>query len=76
MPDESEIEISVWRKTDNRRVWYEWLVETFVTIPGSSTLDRRESSSSRTSTAATNSRVRLSCSKLHNANGKYSSMNL
>ncbi|EHK98993.1 putative protein arginine N-methyltransferase 5 [Glarea lozoyensis 74030] len=31
-PDDSELEISVWRQTDDRKVWYEWLVEAFVMV--------------------------------------------
>jgi len=34
-PDDSELEVSIWRQTDDRKVWYEWLVEAFVMIgPG------------------------------------------
>ncbi|CCU82644.1 protein arginine N-methyltransferase HSL7 [Blumeria hordei DH14] len=29
-PDDSEVEISMWRQTDDRKVWYEWIVEAFV----------------------------------------------
>ncbi|RKF65814.1 Protein arginine N-methyltransferase skb1 [Golovinomyces cichoracearum] len=29
-PDDSELEVSIWRQTDDRKVWYEWLVEAFV----------------------------------------------
>lgn len=31
-PDDSELEISIWRQTDDRKVWYEWLVEAFVMV--------------------------------------------
>lgn len=31
-PDDSELEVSVWRQTDDRKVWYEWLVEAFVMV--------------------------------------------
>ncbi|KAI1006161.1 hypothetical protein K3495_g2061 [Podosphaera aphanis] len=31
-PDDSELEISMWRQTDDRKVWYEWLVEAFCMI--------------------------------------------
>ncbi|KAF2185298.1 arginine N-methyltransferas-like protein [Zopfia rhizophila CBS 207.26] len=31
---ESELEISMWRQTDDRKVWYEWLVESFITVGG------------------------------------------
>jgi len=29
-PDDSELEVCIWRQTDDRKVWYEWLVEAFV----------------------------------------------
>ena len=31
-PDDSELEVSIWRQTDDRKVWYEWLVEAFVLV--------------------------------------------
>ena len=32
VPDESELEVSVWRLTDDCKVWYNWMVETFVVL--------------------------------------------
>lgn len=32
LPDDSEVEISIWRQTDDRKVWYEWIVEAFVVV--------------------------------------------
>ncbi|KAI9667416.1 MAG: methyltransferase protein [Bathelium mastoideum] len=32
VPDESELEVTVWRLTDDRKVWYNWMVEAFVLI--------------------------------------------
>ncbi|KAM3153852.1 Protein arginine N-methyltransferase 5 [Botrytis cinerea] len=32
IPDDSEVEVSFWRQTDDRKVWYEWLVEAFVMV--------------------------------------------
>lgn len=32
VPDESDIEVSMWRQTDDRKVWYEWYVEVWRTI--------------------------------------------
>ncbi|KAK4494510.1 hypothetical protein PRZ48_014808 [Zasmidium cellare] len=29
VPDDAEIEVSMWRQTDDRKVWYEWFVEVF-----------------------------------------------
>ncbi|KAI9846553.1 MAG: methyltransferase protein [Thelocarpon superellum] len=31
-PDSSELDISIWRQTDDRKVWYEWMVEAFVVV--------------------------------------------
>jgi len=31
-PDDSELEISMWRQTDDRKVWYEWMVEAFAVV--------------------------------------------
>ncbi|KAG0651580.1 Type II arginine N-methyltransferase [Hyphodiscus hymeniophilus] len=31
-PDDSELEVSIWRQTDDRKVWYEWLVEVFAMV--------------------------------------------
>jgi len=35
VPDGSELEVSMWRQTDGRKVWYEWMVESFATLGGS-----------------------------------------
>ncbi len=32
LPDNSEVEVSIWRQTDDRKVWYEWMVEAFVLL--------------------------------------------
>jgi protein arginine N-methyltransferase 5 len=32
LPANSEVEVSFWRQTDDRKVWYEWLIESFMTI--------------------------------------------
>ncbi|EMD61482.1 hypothetical protein GGP41_004089 [Bipolaris sorokiniana] len=34
LPANSEVEVSFWRQTDDRKVWYEWLVESYVMING------------------------------------------
>jgi protein arginine N-methyltransferase 5 len=34
LPANSEVEVSFWRQTDDRKVWYEWLVESFMVING------------------------------------------
>jgi protein arginine N-methyltransferase 5 len=33
-PDNAEIDVSMWRCTDDKKVWYEWCVEAFVRVPG------------------------------------------
>lgn len=37
MPDNAEVEVSMWRQTDDRKVWYEWVVEAFLRISGKKT---------------------------------------
>lgn len=34
IPDEAEMDVSMWRQTDDRKVWYEWVVEVFVRVKG------------------------------------------
>ncbi|KAH7414544.1 PRMT5 arginine-N-methyltransferase-domain-containing protein [Phaeosphaeria sp. MPI-PUGE-AT-0046c] len=34
LPANSEVEVSFWRQTDDRKVWYEWLVESFMNVGG------------------------------------------
>ncbi|KAF2094784.1 arginine N-methyltransferas-like protein [Rhizodiscina lignyota] len=34
IPDDSELQVSMWRQTDDRKVWYEWIVESFVNVGG------------------------------------------
>ena len=29
MPDDGEIVVHMWRQTDERKVWYEWMVEVY-----------------------------------------------
>ncbi|ODQ65175.1 PRMT5-domain-containing protein, partial [Nadsonia fulvescens var. elongata DSM 6958] len=33
LPEQSEIDISLWRKTDDKNVWYEWALESFLRVP-------------------------------------------
>jgi protein arginine N-methyltransferase 5 len=33
-PDEAVVDVSMWRVTDDRKVWYEWCVEAFVRVGG------------------------------------------
>jgi type II protein arginine methyltransferase len=50
-PDSSELDISMWRQTDDRKVWYEWMVEAFLVVS--------EGGSKR--------RVRIGISELHSS---------
>ncbi|KAH0143716.1 protein arginine N-methyltransferase HSL7, partial [Aureobasidium melanogenum] len=34
IPTGAEIEVSMWRQTDDRKVWYEWQVEVFASLNG------------------------------------------
>lgn len=34
LPPNSEVEVTMWRQTDDRKVWYEWLVESYIRIGG------------------------------------------
>ncbi|KAK9480904.1 PRMT5 arginine-N-methyltransferase-domain-containing protein [Lipomyces japonicus] len=70
VPDDSEIEISIWRRTDNRKLWYEWVIETFAAVPD---LSGRNSLAS-TDSGLSSRRIRLGSSGLHNSGGKHSSM--
>jgi protein arginine N-methyltransferase 5 len=64
--DDSEIDISMWRLTDGRKVWYEWSVEAFALI-GLSVPGR---------TSNTVRRIRTGSTILHNSEGQHSSMQL
>ncbi|KAI9774274.1 MAG: methyltransferase protein [Geoglossum simile] len=42
-PDLCELDVSIWRQTDDRKVWYEWMIEAFLLngdVPGSSATTR------------------------------------
>jgi type II protein arginine methyltransferase len=30
IPDNGEVGVSMWRKSDERKVWYEWMVDVYV----------------------------------------------
>ncbi|KAF2761499.1 Skb1 methyltransferase, partial [Pseudovirgaria hyperparasitica] len=32
IPEDSQLDISMWRQTDDRKVWYEWLVESYIRL--------------------------------------------
>ena len=31
-PQDTELEVSMWRQTDDTKVWYEWLVEVYAWV--------------------------------------------
>lgn len=33
LPSKSELQVSIWRTTNDRRVWYEWHAESFMSVP-------------------------------------------
>jgi len=33
LPSNSELQVSIWRLTTDRRVWYEWHAESFMNVP-------------------------------------------
>ncbi|PPQ67483.1 hypothetical protein CVT25_006024 [Psilocybe cyanescens] len=35
LPSSSELQVSIWRITNDRRVWYEWHAESFISVPNS-----------------------------------------
>ncbi|KAI9672041.1 MAG: methyltransferase protein [Trizodia sp. TS-e1964] len=36
IPDNAELDVSMWRQTDDRKVWYEWMVEAFMQVQAGS----------------------------------------
>lgn len=66
VPDASELRVTMWRKTDDRRVWYEWIVDVFISAgpppPGTST------TSASSKLKGTRSRkIRVGGSELHSS---------
>ncbi|KIW99977.1 uncharacterized protein Z518_10905 [Rhinocladiella mackenziei CBS 650.93] len=47
VPDNSELTVTMWRKTDDRRVWYEWLVDVFIYLPTSHIYTYTQASTSK-----------------------------
>lgn len=33
LPNNSELQVSIWRVTNTRQVWYEWHAESFISVP-------------------------------------------
>ena len=34
VPDQGEVVVDMWRRTDERKVWYEWKIDVFVLVGG------------------------------------------
>lgn len=50
--DNSEACVSFWRITDGRKVWYDWMVETFAFVPNSGPVSPSPARSDAMTTAA------------------------
>jgi len=42
IPDNAEMEVTMWRQTDDRKVWYEWVVEVFEATAAAESKKRRK----------------------------------
>ncbi|KAK5018144.1 hypothetical protein LTR16_001775 [Cryomyces antarcticus] len=62
LPSASELEVSMWRQTDDRKVWYEWMVEAYVSIG-----DAGNSNNGKRQASGNGRRMRLACSELHSS---------
>lgn len=62
-PDNSEIVVHMWRQTDERKVWYEWMVEVFASAG-----DIADGKGKSRDTGKTRKkRIRLAGSELHSS---------
>ena len=68
LPDQSELTIHLWRQTDDRKVWYEWLVDAYVVIPETGNLDLEQHRTDEASQQQISGRrVRIGGSELHSS---------
>lgn len=77
--DDSEVDISFWRLTDGRKVWYEWAVETYAIVKTSSNdpnTTHNSNTSRRSSSTSTVKRIRTGSSEIHNSGGRFYAMML
>ena len=58
VPANSTLVVNMWRQTDGRKVWYEWLVESFLDIGNDAK-----------GTGSKGQRIRLGSSELHSSVG-------
>lgn len=72
----SEVDVSMWRLTDGKRVWYEWTVESYYK-PGVGALGTAlMSPATAAQSPKQRRRVRTGMTELHNGNGQYFAMDL
>lgn len=64
VPDNAELSVSMWRKTDDRRVWYEWIVDVFVNLPSPSSSSNGKGNAHN---GHRGKKVRVSGSELHSS---------
>lgn len=73
LPDASELRVTMWRKTDDRRVWYEWIVDVFVSAPLTANNANSNSNSSKPkgkelkTVAVKAKKIRVGGSELHSS---------
>jgi len=80
LPDNSELSVTMWRRTDDRKVWYEWIVDVYIYLlqhppRPSSTLhpaadekqEQRKDPSSARGRREGSRRVRIGGSELHSS---------
>ncbi|KAJ6264959.1 hypothetical protein Dda_1113 [Drechslerella dactyloides] len=67
VPDRSETQVSFWRNTDGRKVWYDWMVETFAFIPDPKTFPALTSASPSFDSIPLNKRVLIAASEIHSS---------
>lgn len=60
VPDNGELVVNMWRQSDDRKIWYEWMVESFGIVPGKGKEAARGAPSS-------GRRFRVGASELHSS---------
>ncbi|EWC45687.1 hypothetical protein DRE_05248 [Drechslerella stenobrocha 248] len=68
VPDRSETQVSFWRHTDGRKVWYDWMVETFAFItPPGAVLAAASMDPQAAESIPVNKRVLIASSEIHSS---------
>ncbi|KIV87234.1 hypothetical protein PV11_02792 [Exophiala sideris] len=60
VPDNAELSVTMWRRTDDRRVWYEWIVDVFIYLPSSN-------ANGKAGAMSKGPKVRIGGSELHSS---------